>query len=105
MPSARFARVTAVIALVIALAFVPTRLRNAATMFKMPQYGILVDASRKVRTFGQPMQQIRTEFALPQSSNAEFLFEVLGGTIDRRAPWVCVIRENGEVTFRQMPVS
>jgi hypothetical protein len=105
MPSARFARAAAVVTLVVALAFVPTRLRNAATMFQMPQYRILVDASRKVRSVGQPMQQIRTDFALPPSSNAEFLFEVLGGTIDRRAPWICVIRANGDVTFSQVPVS
>jgi hypothetical protein len=105
MPSARFARATAVATFVVALLFVPTRLRNAATMFQMPQYRVLVDASRKVRSFGQPMQQIRTDFALPPSSSAEFLFEVLGGTIDRRAPWTCVIRANGDVTFSQVPVS
>jgi hypothetical protein len=105
MPSVRFARATAILTLVVALAFVPMRLRNAATMFQMPQYRILVDASRKVRSFGQPMQQIRTDFPLPPTSNAEFLFEVLGGTIDRRAPWVCVIRADGEVTFNQVPVS
>ncbi|HVQ12158.1 MAG TPA: hypothetical protein VMS40_01145, partial [Vicinamibacterales bacterium] len=105
MPAARFARATSIVTLVAALAFVPMRVGNAATMFRMPQYRILVDASRKVRSFGQPMQQIRTDFALPPSSNAEFLFEVLGGTIDRRAPWVCVIRANGEVTFSQVPVS
>jgi len=105
MPSPRFTRATAIVTLVVALAFVPTRLRNAATMFQMPQYRILVDASRRVRSFGQPMQEIRTEFALPPSSNAEFLFEVLGGTIDRRALWTCVIRADGQVTFRQVPVS
>jgi len=101
IPSSRFTRATAIGVLVVALAFVPIRLRNAATMSRMPEYRILVDASRKVRRFGQPIQQIRTEFALPPSSNAEFLFEILGGTIDRRAPWVCVIRANGEVTFSQ----
>jgi len=105
MSSPRFARATAIVALVVALAFVPTRLRHAATMFQMPQYRVLVDASRRVKSFGQPMRQIRTDFALPPSSNAEFLFEILGGTIDRRAPWVCVIRANGEVTFQQVPVS
>ena len=105
MPSPRVAQATAIAVLVVALAFVPIRLRNAATMFQMPQYGILVDASRRVRSFGQPMQQIRTDFALPPSSSSEFLFEVLGGTIDRRAPWVCVIRANGEVTLNQVPVS
>jgi len=105
MPAARFARAAAIVTLVVALAFVPARLRNAATMFQMPQYRILVDASRRVRSFGQPMQQIRTDFALPPTSNAEFLFEVLGGTIDRRAPWVCVIRADGDVTFSQVPVS
>jgi hypothetical protein len=101
----RFARATAIVALVVALAFVPTRLRNAATMFQMPQYRVLVDASRRIKSFGQPMRQIRTDFAIPPSSDAEFLFEVLGGTIDRHSPWVGVIRTNGEVTFQQVPVS
>jgi hypothetical protein len=102
IPSSRFARATAIGTLAIALAFVPTRLGNAATMSRLPQYGLLVEASRKVRRFGQPMQQIRTDFVLPPTSNAEFLFEILGGTIDRRAPWVCVIRANGEVTFTEL---
>jgi hypothetical protein len=83
----------------------PMRLRNTATMFKMPEYRILVNASRRVRSFGQPMRQIRTDFALPPSSDAEFLFQVLGGTIDRRAPWLCVIHATGEVTFSQSPAS
>jgi hypothetical protein len=104
MPSPRFARATAIVTLVVAVGFIPIRLRNAALMFQMPQYRILVDASRKVRSFGQPMQQIRTDFALPPTSNAEFIFEILGGVIDRRAPWVCVIRANGDVTFSQAPV-
>jgi len=105
MPSSRLARASAIVVLAVAFAFVPTRLRNAATMFQMPQYRVLVDASRRVRSFGQPMREIRTDFTLPPSSDAEFLFEVLGGTIDRRAPWVCVIRANGEVRFNQVPVS
>ena len=103
MPSARFARGVAVTALLAALAFLPTRLHHAATMFQMPQYRILVEASRKVRRFGQPMRQIRADFPLPPSSNAEFLFEVLGGTIDRGAPWASVIHADGTVTFRQLP--
>lgn len=105
MPDPRVARTTAIVTLAVAVAFVPTRLRTATTMFRMPQYRILVNASRRVRSFGQPMRQIRTDFALPPSSDAEFLFEVLGGTIDRRAPWVCVIHANGEVTFSQVPLS
>jgi len=105
MPAPRFARGIAVCVLIAALAFVPIRLRNAATMFQMPQYRILVEASRKVRSFGQPMQQIRTDFALPPSSNPEFLFEVLGGQIDRGAPWTCLIHADGQVTFRQVPAS
>jgi hypothetical protein len=105
MPAERYAKAAALVTLFVALAFVPVRLRNAATMFQMPQYRLLVDASRKVRSFNQPMQAIRTEFALPPTSNAEFLFEVLGGTIDRRAPWTCVIRADGEVTFSQVPAS
>jgi len=72
MSSPRFARATAIVALVVALAFVPTRLRHAATMFQMPQYRVLVDASRRVKSFGQPMRQIRTDFALPPSSTPSF---------------------------------
>jgi len=105
MPSTQLRRSIAIVVLLVALAFAPIRVRNAATMFQMPQYRVLVDASRRVKSFGQPMRQIRTDFALPPSSDAEFLFEVLGGTIDRHSPWVCVIRANGEVSFQQVPMS
>ena len=106
MPSARFARATTVVTLVVALAFVPSVFAMRRRCLRMPQCRILVDARRgRSEVFGQPMQRDPDRLRTPPSSNAEFLFEVLGGTIDRRAPWICVIRANGDVTFSQVPAS
>ena len=77
-------------------------MRFAATMHRMPEYGRLVDASRKIKRLGQPIRAIRTEFALPPTSDPEFLFQVLGGRIDRAAPWIAVITSDGDVIYRQV---
>jgi hypothetical protein len=102
MPFPRVARGAAVALLAVSLALVPGRIRHASTMFQMPEYRILVEASRKIRSQRQPMRAIQTDFRLPPSSNPEFLFEVLGGRIDRQAPWYCVIGGDGQVSYRQV---
>jgi len=85
-----------------ALAVVPERIRHEATMPRMPEYGLLVDASRKIRSVRQPMRSIETDFKLPPTANPEFLFEVLGGQIDRNAQWSCLIRADGTLLYRQV---
>jgi hypothetical protein len=83
-----------------ALAMVPARVRLGATMHRMPQYGLLVEASRQIRNRHQPMRAIRTDFALPPTSSSEYLYRTLGGRIDRSSPWIAIITEDGEVMYR-----
>jgi len=102
IPSPGVARVAAIVLLAGALALVPGRIRHERVMGRMPEYGLLVDASRKIQSLGQPMRAIETEFKLPPTANPEFLFEVLGGRIDRHARWICLIRADGTVSYRQV---
>lgn len=101
-PPPRLARVASMVLLVGAFALVPARVRFADTMHRMPQYGLLVDASRKIRSSGQPMRAIRTDFTLPQTSNPEFLYRILGGRIDRASLWIGVITSDGRVVYQQV---
>ena len=102
LPSRRLATVVSIVLLVGALALVPARIRFAATMHRLPQYGLLVDGSRKIKSLGQPMRSIRTDFALPPTSDPEFLYRVLGGRIDPASPWVSVIMSDGRVLYHKV---
>jgi len=97
--SLRLAVSVALLAAVLAL--VPARLRFAATIVRLPQYGVLVDASRVLVRRGQPLRAVRTGFTLPLTSDPEFLFRVLGGRIDRKSPWIAIISADGQVAYRK----
>jgi len=86
-----------------AIAIVPARASTAATLFSMPQYQVLVAGSTHIAARRQPIQSIRTAFELPPTSDPEFIFRVLGGHIDRRAPWSAVILADGRVEYAQRP--
>lgn len=88
------------ILLVAALSIVPARLRTAATLHRMPQYGLLVDGSREIVRRGQPMRAIQTEFTLPLTAESEFLYRILGGRLDRESPWVAIIMNDGHVVYQ-----
>jgi hypothetical protein len=96
---ARVATLVGIALFIGALAIVPARLREAAPMLAMPQYGVLVDGSREIIKRGEPMQSIEPEFVLPGTSDPEFIFRILGGRIDRLAPWRAVISSDGRVTY------
>jgi len=78
---------------------VPARVRAAATMMRMPEYGVLVAGSREIARRHEPMQSIRTEFPLSPSSDPEFIFGILGGRIERRAAFRAVIRADGSALY------
>jgi hypothetical protein len=94
-------RMVAVALFGVALAVVPARLRHAAPINRMPEYGVIVDASRAIAGMGQPVRAIRTEFVLPPTSDPEFIFQILGGRIDRAARLVAVIKQNGDVAYEK----
>jgi hypothetical protein len=99
--SRQVGRMVAVALFVVALAVVPARLRHAAPINRMPQYGVLVDASRAIVGMGRPIRAIKTEFALPPTSDPEFIYQILGGRIDRGARLVAVIKQNGNVAYEK----
>ena len=74
-----------------ALSIVPLRLREATPLLKMPRAWVLVAGSREIVKRGQPMRSIEPEFALPSTSDPEFIFRIMGGRIDRQARWRAVI--------------
>jgi hypothetical protein len=86
-----------------AIALVPARLRLAATMHRMPEYAVLVDASRRIAGHGEPVRAIRTEFALLPTSDSEFLYAILGGRLDPGASQIAVISADGGVTYVHAP--
>jgi hypothetical protein len=85
-----------------ALAIVPARLRVAATLHRMPEYGALVDGSRELIRQRRAMRAIQTEFTLPPTSNSQFVYEILGGHLDRESPLIGIIRSDGRVTYREV---
>jgi len=97
-------RVVSVALLIGALAIVPARLRLAATMFRMPEYRLLVAGSREIVKRREPMQSVEPKFALPPTSDPEFIYRILGGRIDRRAPWRAVISPDGRVAYHRSDV-
>jgi hypothetical protein len=99
----RIGGAAAAVVLAGAIALMPARARTAATLFSMPEYRALVAGSRHIAGRGQPIQSIRTEFDLPPTSDPEFIFRVLGGRIDRWAPWAAVILADGRVEYIQRP--
>jgi hypothetical protein len=84
----------------ISLVVVPARVRLAATMHRMPEYGALVKGSRTLAQRGQPVRAIHTEFALLPTVDATFPYRVLGGAIDRAAGWTAIIGADGSVRYR-----
>lgn len=100
--SYRLAPLVGIALLVGAVALVPARLRFAATMHRLPEYGALVEGSRKIASLGQPMREIVTEFALPKTSDPEYVYKILGGRIDRASPWIGVITAKGDVVYRKV---
>jgi hypothetical protein len=102
LPSYRLSRAVSIALFVGALCIAPARLRFAATMHRLPEYGALVAGSRTIASRGQPMRAIETEFSLPSTSDPEFVYRVLGGRIEPESPWVGVITSKGGVIFRNV---
>jgi hypothetical protein len=85
-----------------ALTTAPARMRVAATLHRMPEYGALVDGSRQLVQQRRPMRAIQTEFILPPTSDSEFIYQILGGRLEPSSPWIGVIKRDGRVVYRQV---
>jgi len=103
VPSPRAGRGIGAVLVIAAVAIMPGRIRFAATMHRMPEYGLLLDGSRRLIERGQPVKAIRTQFPLPASADPEFLFRILGGRIDPSAPFTAFITREGEIADQPGP--
>jgi hypothetical protein len=83
------------------VAITPARVRFAATMHRMPEYGWLLDGSRRLAERGHSVKGIRTQFPLPLSADPEFLYRILGGRIDRSAEFTALLTRDGQVAYQK----
>lgn len=100
--SPRVVRIAGMAFLIATLAILPARLRFAATMNRMPQYGVLVAASRNIVRLKRPLRRIECEFPLPPTADADFVYQILGGRIDHESSWIAIVSSNGGVTYRNV---
>lgn len=95
-------RAVSIALLIGALAIAPARIRTAATLHRMPEYGLLVDGSREVARQARPVRSIRTEFTLPPTSDPQFIYQILGGRIDPASRWIAIIKSDGHVFYQEV---
>jgi hypothetical protein len=84
--------------LVVAIVIQRPRMESAALVFRMPGYGALVRGSRVIADRGEPVRAIDVPFLHPLSDPV-YLFTLFGGRIQRDAPAIARVSENGEVTY------
>jgi len=92
-------RVVGIATVAVAAAVVPWRLEFATTMHRLPEYRVLVAASRTIVATHEPVRAIRAEFTLLPSTDPEFLYKILGGRIDPNAPRAALIETDGSVRY------
>jgi hypothetical protein len=101
-PARGVSRAAAMALCIGALALVPSRVRFGRGLNPMPEYGVLVQASRTIANRGVAMRAIRTDFPLPPTGDPEFVYRMLGGRLDRTSRWVATIDRRGAVTYRDV---
>lgn len=99
VPWGRVRHVAGIAVLLAAAVTIPGRVHRSTTILRLPEYKVLVAASRTLRNMHQPLRAIVTDFTLPPSCDPDFLYRVLGGTMDRRSPWVAVISADGNIKY------
>ena len=87
----------AITIVIMAVVLIPTRLKSAATIHRMPEYASLVAGSRTMAERHQPLRTVETAFPVLPTVDTEVVYLILGGTLDRSSPWVGVIEAGGAV--------
>ena len=95
-PAARPLAVAATVALLLAQ---PGRYGEARTGLPVPFYGALVKGSREIRRWAPDIRSIETDFALPESTDPAFIYQVLGGRLLPDSRFTARIGLDGGVTF------
>ncbi len=77
----------------------PVRVRAAMTIHRLPEYAVLVEASREIRRHAPEIRKISMRFPLPESTDPEFLYKVLGGRVTPESRLSAVVDADGRVTY------
>lgn len=87
------------IAVLVGVAYcVPARVA-LAHYFDMPEYGVIVRASRTLRDMHKPIRAIRVSFPLPPNVNVGHPYYAMGGLSDPKSLIVATINRDGSITF------
>jgi hypothetical protein len=90
---------TSLAAMVIVLALQPARLTQSRTIARLPEYRLLVQGAREIRSRTPLVAAVETEFPLPATTDPGFVLRVLGGQIRGDAPIAATIDVDGAVTY------
>lgn len=94
----RPATIAGLIAVLGAAALVPARMAHSHT-YEMPEYDVIVSASRTLRDLHRPLRAIRVSFPLPPNTNFEFPYFAMGGQFDGKSQLVPTINRDGSITY------
>ncbi len=93
-------RVTQVAGAVLLAAVVwrqPMRIEQSRLTFKFPEYRAMLVGSRSLAAQAPVLRDIRITFAVHPSMNKYFIYEILGGRLDRAATHTAFIEPDGRV--------
>lgn len=94
----RPALVAGAVTVLAAAALVPGRIEHSHG-FEMPEYGVLVRASRTLVARNEPLRAVQASFALPPNVIPGFPYFCMGGPFDRNSPLVAIINADGSVSY------
>jgi hypothetical protein len=94
------ARAAAVLMLVVVVAAQPCRVQFARTLYRLPEYGVLVSGSQEIRRRAPEVRRIDLDFRVPPTTDRDYLYTtILGGRISPTAPFSATIERSGHVRF------
>lgn len=96
----RAATVVPVLCLTAILALQPARIARSHEFLRLPAYGALVQGSRQIAKYGQPIARIEAPFVDPEIDR-EVLYRLLGGTLHPESGLIATINPDGSVAYRK----
>lgn len=87
--------------LILILAAQPARVARSHEFLRLPEYSALVQGSRQIAKYAQPVAEITADFVDPEIDR-EVLFRLLGGEIREESSLVATINRDGSVSYRQL---
>jgi hypothetical protein len=77
----------------------PSRHAYSMSILRFPYYGALAEGSREIRRRVDRIYSVTTEFPLPPTTSAVYLYEILGGRRSADAEYRATIGAQGDVRF------